>query len=32
MHFKANKANKEETKPAVAYDCNLNIEVIDLKD
>jgi hypothetical protein len=32
MHFKVNKANKEETKPAVAYDCNLNIEAVDLKD
>jgi hypothetical protein len=32
MHFKLYKANKEEAKPAVAYDCNLNIEAVYLKD
>jgi hypothetical protein len=32
MHFKLNKTNKEETKPSVAYDCNLYIEAVDLKD
>jgi hypothetical protein len=32
MHLKLNKANNEETKPAFAYDCNLNIEAVDLKD
>jgi hypothetical protein len=31
MHFKLYKANKEETKPAVVYDCNLDIEAVCLK-